>query len=151
MLFVGHSFITFTNNRADRGEAAAFSESNVIIEENSSVHFNSNSALYSSGGAFVCSNNSNVTIKGSFNVTFNGNKAIQNGGAILSSNVYQIVFEENSMLYFTNNRLIVQEIMVVLSLTFQKGKSKVIFETNTADNGGAFFFTNSAITFKEVS
>ena len=155
IIFSGHSFITFINNTADRGGAVAFSESSVIMQQYSTVIFNNNIALYSSGGAFVCSSNSNVTIKGNSNVTFNGNKANQNGGAIHSYNICSIVFKDNSTSTFTNNSarsnggatysMQTSEITV-------KGNSAVTFDYNTADNGGIFYFTaNSTITFSETS
>ena len=86
IVFSGHSQLALINNKANRGGAVIFAESNVVVDESSSVTFSNNLALYSSGGALVCSNNSNVTIKGNSNVTFSGNKASQNGGAIHSYN-----------------------------------------------------------------
>ena len=154
IIFSGYSFITFINNTADRGGAVAFSESSVIMQQYSTVIFNNNIALYSSGGAFVCSNNSNVTIKGNSNVTFDNNKANQNGGAVHSYNTCQIIFTENSTSKFVNNSarsnggaiysMQASEIMI-------EGNSAVTFDFNTADNGGIFYFTNSTITFNEAS
>ena len=152
--FLGHSFITFTNNRADKGGAVAFSESNVIIQEYSTVNFNNNVALYSSGGAFVCSNNSNVTIKGNSKVIFNSNNAIQNGGAMLSYNICQIIFEDNSTSQFINNNAGKNGGAIFNTkhsyITF-KGNSRNIFGNNTADYGGTFYSSNSAITFEQSS
>ena len=150
----GHSFITFINNTADRGGAVAFSESSVIIQQYSIVIFNKNTALYSSGGAFVCSNNSNVTIKGNSNVTFNNNKANQNGGAIHLYNLCQIIFKENSTSKFVNNSARsnggATYSMQTSEITIQ-GNSTVTFDSNTAENGGTFYVTNSTITFNETS
>ena len=152
--FLGHSFITFTNNRADKGGAVAFSESNVIIKEYSTVNFNNNVALYSSGGAFVCSNNSNVTIKGNSKVIFNSNNAIQNGGAMLSYNICQIIFEDNSTSQFINNNAGKNGGAIFNTkhsyITF-KGNSRNIFGNNMADKGGTFYYSNSAITFEQSS
>ena len=155
IIFSGHSFITFINNTADRAGAAAFFESRVIMQQYSTVIFNNNIAMYSSGGAFVCSNNSNVTIKGNSNVTFNSNKANQNGGAIHSYNICKIVFKENSTSKFTNNSARsnggATYSMQASEITI-KGNSSVTFDYNTADNGGIFYFTaNSTITFNETS
>ena len=154
ILFSGHSFITFTHNTADRGGAVVLSESNVIMQQYSTVIFNKNTALYSSGGAFVCSNNSTVTIKGNSNVTFNSNKANQNGGAIHSYNTCQIIFKENSTSKFVDNSarsnggtiFCMQASEIIL-----EGNSAVTFDSNTADNGGTFYFSNSTITFNETS
>ena len=154
IIFSGHSFITFTNNIADRGGAVAFSESSVIMEQYSTVIFNNNIALYSSGGALVCSNNSNVTIKGNSNVTFISNRANQNGGAVHLYNLCQFVFKENSTSKFVNNNArsnggatySMQGSEIII-----EGKSAVTFDSNTADNGGTFYFTNSTITFNETS
>ena len=152
--FLGHSFITFTNNRADRGGAVAFSESNVIIQEYSTVNFNNNVALYSSGGAFVCSNNSNVTIKGNSKVIFSSNNAIQNGGAMLSYNICQIIFKDNSTSQFINNNAGKNGGAIFNTkhsyITF-KGNSRNIFGNNMADKGGTFYSSNSAITFEQSS
>ena len=124
------------------------------MEEYSTVIFNNNSALYSSGGAFVCSNNSNVTIKGNSNVTFNNNKASQSGGAIHSYNMCRITFKDNSTSTFSNNAARSNGGAIVSSQTSEitfEGSSKVIFDGNTADNGGVFHFTKSSIIFKESS
>ena len=131
-IFSGHSFITFINNTAERGGAVAFSESSVIMQQYSTVIFNKNTALYSSGGAFVCSNSTNVTIKGNSNVTFNSNKANQNGGAVHLYNLCQITFKENSTSKFVNNSarsnggaysMQVSEIII-------QGNSTVTFDSN---------------------
>ena len=154
IIFSGYSFITFINNTADRGGAVAFSESNVIMQQYSTVMFNNNSALYSSGGAFICSNNSNVTIKGNSNVTFNSNKANQNGGAVHSYNTCQIIFKENSTSKFINNsaRSNGGAIFSMQALNFTiEENSEVNFDSNTADDGGTFYFTNSTITFNDTS
>ena len=154
IFFSGHSFTTFINSTADRGGAAAFSESSVIMQQYSTVIFNNNIALYSSGGAFVCSNNSNVTIKGNSNVTFNRNKANQNGGAIYSYNTCQIVFKENSTSKFVNNSARSNGGAIYnmqASKIIIEGNSEVTFDSNIADNGGTFYFTNSTIIFNETS
>ena len=155
IIFSGYSFITFINNTADRAGAVAFFESRVIMQQYSTVIFNNNIALYSSGGAFACSNNSNVTIKGNSNVTFNSNKANQNGGAIHSYNICKIIFKDNSISKFTNNSARsnggTTYSMQASEITI-KGNSSVTFDYNTADNGGIFYFTaNSTITFSETS
>ena len=154
IIFSGHSFIMFINNTADRGGAVAFSESNVIMQQYSTVIFNNNIALYSSGGAFVCSNNSNVTIKGNSNVMFNNNKANQNGGAVHLYNLCQFVFKENSTSKFVNNSARSNggtTYSMQASQILIEGNSSVTFDSNTADNGGTFYFTNSTITFNETS
>ena len=154
IIFSGHSFIRFINNTAERGGAAAFSESSVIIQQYSTVIFNNNIALYSSGGALVCSNNSNVTIKGNSNVTFNSNKANQNGGAIHSYNTCQIKFKENSTSKFVNNSARSNggaTYSMQASKIIIEGNSAVTFDSNTADNGGTFYFNNSTIIFNETS
>ena len=154
IFFSGHSFTTFISSAADRGGAAAFSESSVIMQQYSTVIFNNNIALYSSGGAFVCSNNSNVTIKGNSNVTFNRNKANQNGGAIHSYNTCQIIFKENSTSKFVNNSARSNggaTYNMQASKIIIEGKSEVTFDSNTADDGGTFYFTNSTIIFNETS
>ena len=151
IIFSGHSFITFINNTADRGRAVAFSEGSVVMQQYSTVMFNNNIALYSSGGAFVCSNNSNVTIKGNSNVTFNNNKANQNGGAVHSYNTYQVIFKENSTSKFVNNSATSNGgaiFSIQASKIIIEGDSEVIFECNRADNGGTFYFSHSNIILK---
>ena len=154
VIFSGHSFITFFNNTADRAGAVVVFESNVYVEEYSTVNFNSNSAQYSSGGAFECSNNSNVTIKDNSNITFNNNKAIQNGGAIYSYDICQIVFKGNSISKFVNNNARYNGGATLgsqLSKMIFEGNSSVTFDRNTADNGGVFYFNNSITIFREKS
>ena len=124
------------------------------MQQYSTVIFNNNIALYSSGGAFVCSNNSNVTIKGNSNVTFNNNKANQNGGAVHSYNTCRIIFQESSTSKFFNNSarsnggaiFSMQASEIIID-----GNSAVTFDSNTADNGGTSYFTNSTIAFNETS
>ena len=154
VIFSGHSFITFSNNTALRGGAVVFFESNVYVEEYSTVNFNGNVALYSSGSAFKCSNNSNITIKGNSIVTFNNNNAGQSGGAIYSNNMCHIVFKGSSTSKFVNNNAVYNGGATLgsqLSTMIFEGNSTVTFDSNTADNGGVFYFNNSIITFKEKS
>ena len=154
IIFSGHSFIRFFNNRAESGGAVAFSESSVVMQQHSNIIFNNNIAQYSSGGAFVCSNNSIVAIKDNSNVMFNSNKANLNGGAVHLYNLCQITFKENSTLKFANNNArsnggaiySMQDSEVII-----EGNSAIIFDSNTADYGGTFYFTNSTITFNETS
>ena len=149
-----HSLLTFINNKADRGGAVIIYESNVIMEEYSTVIFNNNFALYSSGGAFICSNNSNVTIKGNSNVTFNNNKASQSGGAIHSYNMCRITFKDNSTSTFIGNAATSNGSAIFSSETSEisfEGSSTVIFYDNMADNGGVFYCNNSTFIFKESS
>ena len=154
IIFTEHSLVTFINNKADRGGAVIIYESNVIMEEYSKVIFSNNNALYSSGGALVCSNNSNVTIKGNSNVTFNNNKASQSGGAIFSYNMCRITFKDNSTTIFADNIARNNGGAVVsnqLSKITLEGNSMVTFDGNTADNGGVFYFSKSTIVFKKSS
>ena len=153
IIFTEHSLVTFINNKADRGGAVIIAESNVIMEEFSTIAFNNNFALYSSGGAFVCSNNSNVTIKGNSNVTFNNNMASQSGGAIHSYNMCRIIFKDNSTSTFFSNTARDTGGGIFSSqlseITFQ-GNSSIIFDGNTADNGGGLYVDkNIDISFSE--
>ena len=151
VIFLGHSLVTCTNNT---GGILAFSNSNVIIEEYSTVTFNNNIAQSSSGGAFTCYNNSNVTIKGNSIVTFNSNNASQNGGAIYSYNMCKITFKDNSTSTFIKNAARNNGGAMFssqLSEITVEGNSTITFDDNTADNGGAFYFANSNITITETS
>ena len=151
VIFLGHSLVTYTNNT---GGTLAFSNSNVIVEEYSTVTFNNNIAQYSSGGAFTCYNNSNVTIKGNSIVTFNSNNASQNGGAIYSYNMCKITFKDNSTSTFIKNAARNNGGAMFssqLSEITVEGNSTITFDDNTADNGGAFYFANSNITITETS
>ena len=82
--FSGCSSATFINNKAVRAGAAAFSESNVVIEEHATITISNNTAVCSSGGALVCFNNSIITFKGSANVIIYSSKAALSDGAIHS-------------------------------------------------------------------
>ena len=154
VMFSGHSLVTFINNTAEKGGTVAFSDSNVTIEEYSTVTFSRNIAEYSNGGAFVCFNNSIVTIRGNSNVTFNNNKASQSGGAIHSYNMCKITFKDNSTSSFIKNTARNYGGAIVSNqlseITFE-GNSTIKFNGNIADNGGTFYFTNSTITFKDIS
>ena len=138
--YSGHSVVTYTSNTAGGGGAIVFSESNVIIEEYSTVTFDNNIAHYSAGGAFTCYNNSNIKIKNNSNVTFNNNKASQGGGAIYSYNMCNITFNDNSTSRFINNTASNNGGAILsnqLSEHNFQGNSIAVFEGNTADNGGA--------------
>ena len=154
VMFSGNSLVTFINNIAEKGGTVAFSNSNVTIEEYSTVMFNSNIAEYSNGGAFVCFNNSIVTVRGNSNVTFNNNKAGQSGGAIHSYNMCKITFKDNSTSSFIKNTARDNGGAILSNqlseITFE-GNSTIKFDGNIADNGGAFYFTNSTITSKDTS
>ena len=152
--FLGNSFVRFVGNRADRGGAVVSSESNIILEKHSTVHFDNNTAPYSSGGAFLCSNSSNVTIKGNSAMSFYGNKANQNGGAIHLYNKSKIIVKENSTASFIDNNAREYGGAVfcgeLSKITFE-GRSMATFHYNTAENGGAVYFTNSNVTVNESS
>ena len=154
VIYSGHSLVSYTSNTAGGGGAIASSDSNVIIEELSTVSFNNNVAQCSSGGAFTCYNNSNITIKGNSNVTFSSNNASQDGGAIYSFNICKISFKDNSTSMFVNNTASNNGGAVLCGqlsdITFE-GNSTVIFDYNTADNGGAFYSTDSKILCNESS
>ena len=154
VVFSGNCTVTFNNNIADRGGAVAFFESNVIIEEYSTVRFNNNTALYSSGGAFECSNNSNIMITGKSIVIFNENKASQNGGAIYLYDMCHTIFMENSTLNFSNNNARNNGGVIFSSQHSEiafKENTKASFKNNKADNGGIFYTTKSSIIFKDTS
>ena len=153
--FSENSSVAFINNRADRGGAMMIFDSNVFIEEYSVVTFYNNFAWFSSGGAFICSNNSNVTIKDNSYVTFNGNKASQDGGGMYSYDMCKIIFTGNSTSTFSSNNARQNGGAVISSqasdITF-KGNSIVTFADNTADNGGAIYFTDdSDILFSDFT
>ena len=155
IVFSEHSLVTFINNRASRGGAVIIFESTVFIEEFSIVTFDNNFAWYSSGGAFVCSNNSNFTIKGNSNVTFSGNKAIQSGGAIYSYSMCKITFKDNSTSSFIDNTARNNGGAILSSKTSEitfEGNSAVTFNDNMADNGGALYSDNgSNVLFSEFA
>ena len=154
IIITGHSSITFVNNRAAGNGAMVLSESDIIIEGYSAIIFKNNIAQYTSGGAFMCTNNSNVTIKGSSNVTFDSNKAGQSGGAIHSYNKCNITFKDNSTLTFINNNAINNGGAIFCRQPSQisfEGNSMVTFDGNIADYGGALYSANSTIIFKDAS
>ena len=149
--FSGQSVITYTNNTIGGGGAVVFSESNIIIEENSTLIFYNNIAQFSSGGALTCYDNTTIIIKGNSNVTFNSNSASQSGGAIHSYNMCKIIFKDNSTSTFIGNTAGSSGGAILgrqSSEMICEGNSTLTFSYNTADNGGALYFTNSTITFK---
>ena len=154
IVFSRYSLVVLIKNKANKGGGVIFVESNVVIDESSSVMFGNNLALYSSGGALVCSNNSNVTFKGNSNVTFSSNKASQNGGAIHSYNMCRITVKDNSTSTFINNTARNNGGAILgsqLSELTVEGSSEVYFNGNMADNGGVFYCSNFTISFKGSS
>ena len=152
--FSDNSLVAFINNRADRGGAVLIDESNVIIEDYSTVIFYKNFAWYSSGGALVCSNNSNIVIKDNSNVTFDSNKARGSGGAIYSNSSCKITFKGNSTSMFINNAAKDNGGALFSSQLYEitfEGNSLITFANSTSDNGGALYFINFTVTFKESS
>ena len=148
--FSGYSLTAFIDNRAVRGGAAVFSTSNVVIEEHATVIFSNNTAVYSSGGAFVCFNDSTVSFKGNVLAFFYSNEAGKSGGAIHSYNFCNITFKDNSKLTFANNTARDDGGAIVStqhSTVIFEGNTSIIFYNNTADNGGSFYLTNSSIIF----
>ena len=66
----------------------------------------------------------------------------------------RITFKDNSTSTFVNNIATINGGVVFSNQTSEvtfEGSSKVIFDGNTADNGGVLYFTNSSITFKGSS
>ena len=152
--FTNNSLVTFINNRADRGGAVLIDQGYVIIKDYSIVTFYNNFAWYSSGGAFVCSNNSNIMIKDNSNVTFDSNKASKNGGAIYSKNLCKITFKDNSTSTFINNIARDNGGALFSSQLYEitlEGNSLATFVNNTSDYGGVLYFNNFTITFKDSS
>ena len=154
--FSDNSLVIFINNRADRGGAVLIDESNVMIEDYSTVTYHNNFAWYSSGGALVCSNHSNIVIKDNSNVTFDSNKAIRNGGAIFLNISCKITFKDNSTTTFINNTARYNGGALFSSQLYEitfEGNSHITFANNTSDNGGALYFINFefTVTFKESS
>ena len=137
--FSGHSQTVFINNRALKGGVAVLSESNIIIEENVKVKINNNIAEYLHGGAIVCFKNSSVSLKDDSKIFFHNNQASQDAGAIYNC---KIAFKDNSVAQFINNSAGAKGGAIVISkqyhnITFE-GNTKVTFESNRANYGGAF-------------
>ena len=152
--FSGYSLITFTNSKAYKGGATAFSESNVILQDYSCITFEDNIAQYSSGGALTCTKNNNVTVKGNSNVTFNSNSADQSGGAIHAYGMCKITFKDNSTSNIINNTARDNGGAIFSSQTSEvniEGNSNVFFANNTANYGGTLYFANSTLIFNETS
>ena len=147
--------MTFISNRASKSGAMIIYEGNVFIEDYSIVTFYNNFAWYSSGGAFVCSNNSNVTITSNSKVSFNYNKARESGGAIHSYSMCKITFKDNSTSSFVDNSARNNRGAILSSeyseISFEEN-STVTFNDNMADNGGALHFDNASnVLFSEFT
>ena len=149
--FSGNSSTTFINNKAVRGGAAVFTGSNITIEEYAKVIINNNIAERLYGGGFACLTNSTITCKDNAYVIFKGNKAIQSAGAIYKC---KIIFKDNSVVEFINNSAGGNGGAIATSQQFDvtfEGNTRVTFDNNKAENGGVFYFTNSTITFTDFS
>ena len=153
--FSENSSVTFISNRASKGGAMTIHEGNVFMEDYSIVTFYNNFAWYSSGGAFVCSNNSNIIIADNSKVSFNYNKASESGGAIYSYSMCKITFKDNSTSSFVDNSARNNGGAILSSeyseITFEEN-STVTFNDNMADNGGALHFDNASnVLFSEFT
>ena len=152
--FSGYSSTTFINNRAIRGGAAVFSESNVIIKEYAKVTIYNNTAVYLSGGVFVCLNNTTIIFKDNSKAVFHNNQAGKNGGVIYSYYMCRIILKDNSTSTFINNTATDDGGAIVSSynseITFE-GNATVTFDDNKADNGGVFYFNGSTIILTDSS
>ena len=69
----------------------------------------------------------------------------------------KIIFKDNSTSYFIKNtardngaRGAIRISDQFSEITF-RGKSTIMFDGNTVDNGGSFYFTNSTITLNDTS
>ena len=110
LTFKGNSKATFTNDAADDGGGMYADNSTVKFEENSTVTFKNNEAYYN-GGAMYVTDYSTVTTEGDSTINLISNKAYTDGGALYIS---------------------------YAAVTFA-GDSKVSFNNNSANSGGAVY------------
>ena len=157
MITTENSKIVFVNNEAEADGGCIYSDlnSSISFEGNSTIAITDNRATH--GGAFY-SRRSNLEFGRSSNATFDKNIATETGGSIYIERYSQIQFKGTCEVIFRNS-----------SVTFYNGvggamycgsnssalfeeKSKVIFDHNSASEGGATnFFLNSSFMIKNNS
>ena len=140
VIFSGNSLVTYTNNTAGGDGAVMFSDSNVIIEEYSSVTFIKNTAR-NNGGAILSSQLSVLTIQGNSIAIFDDNMA-DNGGAFYFTNS-NITIKKTSTVSFYNNKAIqyggAGYLYSLHCVFILEDNTKVVFDNNKALSGGAIF------------
>ena len=99
LIFKGNTAVKFINNNAFLNGGALYSNySGVMVKQKSTINFIQNSA--ENGGAVFTSA---LLISEQSNVTFNKNTAGQDGGAIHSNNLNNIIFDNSSTVTFMFN------------------------------------------------
>ena len=140
------------NNRAQYG-GAIYLKNDVIVEAKGSTTFYSNNALYDGGAigaandAGTYSGHSSLIVNGS--TKFTGNTCGGNGGAIDLSDI-DIEIDKNTQIIFSSNSAASSGGALYASQrTLGPTLMGVIFFNNTAEAGGAVFF--SAVGTNEYS
>ena len=153
-LFEQASIVQFINNTATTGGAVfSKSDSKIIIRGNSDVTCNSNSAVH--GGALACLDKNIFFILQISSVTFIDNNA-EAGGAIYLMSDINIIFDDNTVVTFTNNSATIAGGAVLSSHNVDivsKGNSSVMFRNNFSKkiSGAVSCNRNSSLTSKETS
>ena len=142
----GFASITFLNNRAislvaDGGRGGAISVSNyssIIVNGNTSIQFEKNTAPYSGGAIY--GNDSAIIFDGNASITFLNNRAtsiVGNGGrgGAISVNYSSISFNGSTSIKFDNNKA-----------SDDGGAIYGVSSTITSDNNVSITFLNNRVT-----
>ena len=152
---LANSFATYTvkfyNNTANGlGQDIYAYNSNITVDDDAKVVFNSNVFLHSSSAVHI-DEHSTFTFKGDSIVTFRYNIVVDGNGGALYIDSSTITFEGNSIVIFNDNQADNGGALYIDSSTIIfKGNSKVTFNNNQADKGGALFIDNSSIIIFEA-
>ena len=139
------NIVFYTNRALDGGAIAVNTHSNIMLTENPVLLFVSNEGKQT-GGAGYFSVQSNFIIGGNATVTFDSNKAFY-GGAVSFYNNTEVIFKENSTMFFKNNLAtkdggalnVIKDSTIVL-----KDHTTIQFNNNSAQYGGAAFLDTTA-------
>ena len=118
----------------------------MTINNHTNVSFINNTAVRN-GGALFLSSQSDLSFKGNFSVLFGNNSATLKGGAMYSISICFINFGKNCGTNFLENTCSIYDEMMSVP-TQDKAYSiarygKVIFNGNTAQQGGAILLIQS--------
>ena len=144
-----YSTINFMSNRATQSGGAIWSSGGSHISFNQKSSFIKNKAA--NGGAIFISDSS-ITFEENL-IVFDANIAVQNGGAIHSTDSSIIYFKENRSLLFINNKAGNGGAVSISDSSVTFGTHSIFFDNNTAlHRGGALYLSdNYNITFDNNS
>ena len=145
LIIIDNSVVKFVNNRAHIGGAMYLSnQSSFTVDDYSLLVFNSNAATL--GGSLFIENSAAAIFKGNSLVKFNADIAADYGGAIMSHNTSVVKFEEQTRVTFEDNIATIGGAMysVDISNIFFTQFCTVLFHNNSAKFGENIYTKNNS-------